>query len=53
MSISVLIIMKDIMYNKIIDYWLDPLELYVLTEEGYERKVSERLLRIRKNKNKA
>ena len=35
------------------DYWSDPVELYTPTEEGYEGKVRERLLKIRKNKNKA
>ncbi|MDR1784599.1 MAG: replication-associated recombination protein A [Endomicrobium sp.] len=35
------------------DYWPDPVELYTPTQEGYEGKVYERLLRIRKNKDKA
>jgi putative ATPase len=34
------------------DYWDDPVELYVPTKEGYEGKIRERLLRIRKKENK-
>jgi putative ATPase len=35
------------------EYWTDPVEFYVPTEEGCEGKIRERLLRIRKKKNKA
>jgi putative ATPase len=35
------------------DYWTDPVEFYVPTKEGYERKIRECLLRIRKKKSKA
>jgi len=34
------------------DYWTDPVELYVPTKEGYEGKIRERLLGIRKKENK-
>ncbi|MDR3257098.1 MAG: replication-associated recombination protein A [Endomicrobium sp.] len=33
-------------------YWTDPVELYVPTKEGYEGKIHERLLGIRKKKSK-
>jgi putative ATPase len=35
------------------EYWPDPVELYKPTKEGYEEKVRERLLGIRKEKNKS
>jgi putative ATPase len=35
------------------DYWPDPVEFYMPTQEGYEGKIRERLLRIGKKKNKA
>jgi putative ATPase len=35
------------------EYWTDPVKLYIPTKEGYEGKVCERLLGIRKKKNKA
>jgi putative ATPase len=34
------------------EYWTDPVEFYTPTKEGYERKIHERLLGIRKKKNK-
>jgi putative ATPase len=34
-------------------YWPDPIELYTPTKEGYEEKVRERLLRIRKKESKS
>ncbi|MCA6071311.1 MAG: replication-associated recombination protein A [Endomicrobium sp.] len=34
------------------DYWTDPVEFYTPTKEGYERRVRERLLGIRKKKGK-
>lgn len=33
-------------------YWTDPIELYKPTDEGFERKISERLFRIGKKKSK-
>jgi putative ATPase len=33
------------------EYWADPVELYTPTKEGYEGKIRERLLEIRKKKN--
>jgi putative ATPase len=35
------------------EYWADPVEFYTPTKEGYEEKIRERLLGIRKKKNKA
>ncbi|BAG13803.1 replication-associated recombination protein A [Candidatus Endomicrobiellum trichonymphae] len=35
------------------EYWTDPVEFYVPTKEGCEEKIRERLLGIRKKKNKA
>jgi putative ATPase len=35
------------------DYWSDPVEFYMPTQEGYEGKIRERLLRLGKKKNKA
>jgi putative ATPase len=35
------------------EYWTDPMEFYTPTKEGYEGKICERLLGIRKKKNKA
>jgi putative ATPase len=35
------------------EYWTDPMEFYVPTKEGCEGKIHERLLGIRKKKNKA
>lgn len=34
------------------DYWTDPVELYTPTKEGYEGRIRERLLGIRKKKDK-
>ncbi|MCA6069866.1 MAG: replication-associated recombination protein A [Endomicrobium sp.] len=34
------------------DYWTDPVELYMPTKEGYEGRIRERLLGIRKKKDK-
>ncbi|MDR0956743.1 MAG: replication-associated recombination protein A [Endomicrobium sp.] len=34
------------------DYWTDPIEFYIPTKEGYEKRIRERLLEIRKKKNK-
>jgi putative ATPase len=35
------------------EYWTDPVEFYIPSNEGYEDKISERLFRIRKKKSKA
>jgi putative ATPase len=35
------------------DYWTDPVEFYAPTKEGYERRIRERLLEIRKKEDKA